>query len=101
MTLYLNEPKNGEKIKTYGVEIRHDGRFYYSAVFPCILEKEGNHEGYLVTAFILSAFKAISENPLNKKTMEKMDKTLIDFKDHLKHFTDPESLALEAAHICM
>ena len=51
MTIYLNEPKNGEKIKTYGVEIRHDGRFYYAAVFPCILENDGNPAGYLVTSF--------------------------------------------------
>ena len=101
MTIYLNEPKNGEKIKTYGVEIRHNGQFYYAAVFPCILENDGNPAGYLVTAFTLSAFKAIAENLLNKKTIAKMNQTLIDFKDHLKHFTDPESLAHEAAHICM
>ena len=42
MTIYLNEPKNGEKIKTYGIQIRHDGRFYYAAVFPCVLENDGN-----------------------------------------------------------
>ena len=51
MTIYLNEPKNGEKIKTYGVEIRHDGPLYYAAVFPCILENDGNPAGYLVTSF--------------------------------------------------
>lgn len=32
MTVYIDEPKNGEKIKTYGVQVRHDGRFYYAAV---------------------------------------------------------------------
>ena len=101
MTIYLNEPKNGEKIKTYGVEIRHDGRFYYAAVFPCVLENDGNPYGYMVTAFTLSAYATVVENRLNKKMIAKMDQTLIDFKDHLKHFTDPESLAREAAHLCM
>ena len=93
MTIYLNDPEKGE---TYGVQIRHDGRFYYAAVFLCILEN-----GYMVKAFTLSAFKAITEKRLNKKTLAKMNQILIDFKDHLKHFSDPESLAREAAHICM
>ena len=101
MTLYLNEPEKGEKIRTYGIQIRHDGRFYYATVFPCILENDGNPAGYLVTALTLSAFKEVTEKRLNKKTLAKMNQNLIDFKDHLKHFTDPESLACEAAHICM
>ena len=79
MTLYLNEPKKGEKIKTYGVEIRHDGRFYYAAVFPCILENDGNPAGYMVTAFTLSAYATVVENRLNKKMIENMNQTLIDF----------------------
>ena len=101
MTVYIDEPKKGEKIRTYGIQIRHDGQFYYAAVFPCILENDGNPAGYMVTELTLSACKAIAENRLNKKTIAKMNQTLIDFKDHLKHFTDPKSLAREAAHICM
>ena len=101
MTIYIDEPKKGEKINTYGIQIRHDGRFYYAAVFPCVLENDVNHEGYLVTAFTLSAYATVVENRLNKKMIAKMNQTLIDFKDHLKHFTDPESLAREAAHLCM
>ena len=101
MTVYIDEPKNGEKIKTYGVEIRHGGGFYYAAVFPCVLENDGNSAGYLVTSFTLSAFKAIVEKRLNKKTLAKMNQTLIDFKDYLKPYKDPESLEREAAHLCM
>ena len=90
MTIYLNE-----KGRSYGVQIRHDGRFYYAAVFPCILDGES------VTAFTLSDFKTIAEKRLNKKTLEKMNQILLENRDYLKHFTDPESLAAEAAHLCM
>ena len=90
MTIYLNEYG-----KTYGVQIRHDGRFYYAAVFPCILE------GDRVTTFTSSAYATIAEKRLNKKTLAKMNQILIDFKDHLKPYNDPESLAREAAHLCM
>ena len=101
MTIYLNEPKNGEKIKTYGVEIRHDGRFYYAAVFPCILENDGNPAGYLVTSFTLSAYATVAEKRLNKKTLERLNRILFDYKDYLKPYKDPESLARESAHLCM
>lgn len=86
MTVYIDEPKNGE---TYGVQIRHDGRFYYAAVF-----NDGNPAG-------LSAFKAITEKRLNKKTLARLNQILIDHKDYLKPYNDPESLAREAAHLCM
>lgn len=98
MTLYLNEPKNGEKIKTYGVQIRHDGRFYYVAVFPCILENDGNPAGYLVTAFTLSAYATIAEKRLNKKTLSKMNQLLIDSKNRLVK-TSPETLADSAVSL--
>ena len=101
MTIYLNEPKNGEKIKTYGIQIRHDGRFYYAAVFPCLLENDGNPAGYLVTAFTLSAYATVAKKRLNKKTLARLNQILIDYKDYLKPYTDPESLAHEAAHLCM
>ena len=101
MTIQLNEPKNGEKIKTYGVEIRHDGRFYYAAVFPCILENDGNPTGYLVTSFTLSAYATVAEKRLNKKTLERLNRILFDYKDFLKPYKDPESLAREAAHLCI
>ena len=101
MTVYIDETKNGEKIKTYGVQIRHDGRFYYAAVFPCVLENDGNPAGYMVTAFTLSAFKAIAEKRLNKKTMARLNQIIINHKDYLKTYNDPESLAREAAHLCM
>ena len=101
MTVYIDEPKNGEKIKTYGIQIRHDGRFYYAAVFPCILENEGNPEGYLVTSFTLSAYSTVVEKRLNKKTLERLNRILFDYKDYLKPYNDPESLAREAAHLCM
>lgn len=86
MTIYLND---------YGVEIRHDGRFYYAAVFPCILEN-----GYMVTAS-LSAYATVAEKRLNKKTLSRLNQILIDYKDYLKPYTDPELLAHEAAHLCM
>ena len=101
MTIYLNEPKNGEKIRTYGVQIRHDGRFYYAAVFPCILENDGNPAGYLVTALTLSAYATVAEKRLNKKTLARLNQILVDYKDYLKPYNDPESLAHEAAHLCM
>ena len=101
MTVYIDEPKKGEKIKTYGVEIRHDGRFYYAAVFPCLLENDGNPAGYLVTAFTLSAYATVAEKRLNKKTLERLNRILFDYKYYLKPYNDPESLAREAAHLCM
>ena len=96
MTVYIDEPKNGEKIKTYGVQIRHDGRFYYAAVFPCVLENDGNTAG-----LTLSAYATVAEKRLNKKTLARLNQILIDHKDYLKPYNDPESLAREAAHICM
>ena len=101
MTIYMDEPKNGEKIKTYGVEIRHDGGFYYAAVFPCVLENDGNPAGYLVTALYLCAHTTVAKKRLNKKTLARLNQILIDYKDYLKPYTDPESLAREAAHLCM
>lgn len=97
MTIYLDEPKKGEKIKTFGIQIRHDGRFYYAAVFPCIL----NTAGYLVKAYAPSAYATVVEKRLNKKTLARLNQVLIDYKDYLKPYKDPESLAKEAAHICM
>lgn len=101
MTLYIDEPKKGEKIRTYGIQIRHDGRFYYAAVFPCILENDGNTDGFLVTALNISACAAVTEKRLNKKTLARLNQILIDYKDYLKPYEDPESLAREAAHLCM
>ena len=95
MTVYIDEPKNGEKIRTYGINIRHDGRFYYAAVFPCILEND------VVTALTLSAYATVVEKRLNKKTLARLNQILIDYKDYLKPYKDPESLAREAAHLCM
>ena len=90
MTIYLND-----KGRTYGIQIRHDGRFYYAAVFPCILE------GDRITAFTLSAYATVAEKRLNKKTLARLNQILTDYKDYLKPYNDPESLAREAAHICM
>lgn len=101
MTVYIEEPKNGEKIKTYGVQIRHDGRFYYAAVFPCVLENDGNPAGYLVTSFALSAYATVMEKRLNMKTLARLNQILFDYKDYLKPYKDPELLAREAAHLCM
>ena len=101
MTVYIDEPKNGEKIKTYGIQIRHDGRFYYAAVFPCVLENDGNPAGYLVTSFGLSAYATVVKKRLNMKTLARLNQILFDHKDYLKSYNDPESLASEAAHLCM
>ena len=101
MTVYIDEPKNGEKIKTYGIQIRHDGQFYYAAVFQCLLENDGNPAGYQVTALNLSAYATVAEKRLNKKTLARLNQILIDYKDYLKPYKDPVSLAHEAAHICM
>ena len=101
MTVYIDEPKKGEKIKTYGIQIRHDGGLYYAAVFPCILENDGNSAGYMVTALTLSAYATVAEKRLNKKTLARLNQILIDYKDYLKPYNDPESMAREAAHLCM
>ena len=101
MTVYIDEPKNGEKIKTYGIQIRHDGQSYYAAVFPCVLENDGNPAGYLVTSFCLSAYATVVKKRLNMKTLARLNQILFDHKDYLKSYKDPESLASEAAHLCM
>lgn len=97
MTVYLKEPKIGEKIASIGVDVKYMEGGYYVRASKFILENDGNKYGFLTIQCYPAVYKKISEKRKNKKTLGKMNKILEGLKENLKEYNDLESVASVAA----
>ena len=98
MTIYLKEPKLGEKMVSIGVDVKYiENAGYYAVSSKFILENDGNKYGFLTIQCYPAVYKKISEKRKNKKTLEKMNKILEGLEENLKEYNDLESVDSVAA----